>query len=353
MTERRILKFASKQDKLDAVYWLMKGLSYQEVGEEIDRSHSFIQRVNNFLRNHGISAGRQWRVDVDALQMMKMYKFYDYCAEDRPSEVIEKDDYLTYFADVKKGISQHFAMYTFPYEVEPKIGDRISPYYYLIPRFKAPLFQNDISLDKFKNTYKTEDNENPLPPRGRAINPDIIHIEIARYVELFGNPSQNKSTDKAAKKVSKEGLDEINLSRLVNIIQDDIEYEGLQKVVEVTYDIVRNRYNEMLERNIIYPGFGPDMRKFDYALSFCLIKKDEIYRIMKTFSQFNIVTALAYTENDKYLLHLQYPKDKEIAIFQILNHLDPQNEVFEIVEVHNNRVVPHEYYFVKEKEYKQ
>ncbi|MGD2247576.1 MAG: hypothetical protein PVF58_04160 [Candidatus Methanofastidiosia archaeon] len=350
MIERRIKKFAGKQDKLDAVYWLMKGLSYREVGEEIDRSHSFIQRVNNFLRNHGIATGRQWRVNVDALHMRKMYKLYDYFAEDRPSEVLEQDEYLTFFADVKKGISQHFAMYTFPNEVKTKIGDRISPYYYLIPKFKAPLFQNDISLDEFKSVYKTENNENPLPPRGRAINPDIIHIEIARYVELFGNPGRGKSTDKTAtKKVHERDLNEINLSKLVDIIQDDMKQEELEEKIDVSYDIVRNRYIEMVERTIIYPGFGLDMMKFDYTLSFCLIKKDEIYRIMKAFSQFNIVTALAYTENDKYLLHLQYPKDKENDIFQILNYLDPQNETFKIVEVHNNRVIPHEYYFEKEK----
>ncbi|MGD2247573.1 MAG: hypothetical protein PVF58_04145 [Candidatus Methanofastidiosia archaeon] len=114
-----------------------------------------------------------------------MYKFYKYCGDDKPLEVLEQDEYLTFFADIKKGKSQNFAMYTFPNEVEPKIGDRISPYYYLIPKFKAPLFQNDISLDEFKNTFKTENNENPLPPRGRAIDPDIIHIEIARYADMY------------------------------------------------------------------------------------------------------------------------------------------------------------------------
>jgi hypothetical protein len=41
------------------------------------------------LRNHGIATGRQWRVDVDALKLMKTYKFYEYCAEDPPFEVDE------------------------------------------------------------------------------------------------------------------------------------------------------------------------------------------------------------------------------------------------------------------------
>ncbi len=342
--ENRLLRFIGKQDNLDAVCGLMKGLSYREVGEEIGRPHSFIQRVNNFLRNHGLSTGRQWRIDVNAMGMVKTFKFYDYCVDDRPAEVVERDDFLTFFADVKKGKSQHFAMYTFPSEIESKIGSNISPYYYLIPQFKAPLLQG-ISLDEFKSAYETEDNDNPLPPRGTPIDPDIIHIEIARYIELFGNPGQNKSTDKATRKINEEGLSEINLWKLVDIIRDDMESEGLK--VDVTYDMVRNRYNEMVEKHIIYPGFGLDMRKLDYILSFCLIKKDEIYRIMKTFSHFNIITALAYTQDDRYLLHLQYPKDREIEIFQILNFLDHENEVFKIIEVHNNRALPHDYYFEK------
>ncbi|MGD2247571.1 MAG: hypothetical protein PVF58_04135 [Candidatus Methanofastidiosia archaeon] len=185
--------------------------------------------------------------------------------------------------------------------------------------------------------------------RGRAIDPDIIHIEIARYVEIFGNPGGSKSTGEAtAKKVHGEDLGEINLSKLVDIIQDDMKQEELEEKIDVSYDIVRNRYIEMVERSIIYPGFGLDMMKFDYTLSFCLIKKDEIYRIMKAFSQFSIVTALAYTENDN-LLHLQYPKDKENDIFQILNYLDAQNEVLKIIKVHNNRAIPHYYYFHKER----
>jgi len=43
---------------------------------------------------------------------------------------------------------------------------------------------------------------------------------------------------------------------------------------------------------------------------------------METFANFNIVSGLAYTERDKYLLHLQYPKDKEIGIFRILDSID-------------------------------
>lgn len=349
MIERRLKKFASKQDNLDAVYWLMKGLSYREVAEEIGRSHSFIQRVNNFLRNHGLSTGRQWRIDVNAMGMTKTYKFYDYCVNGSPPEIAEKDDFLTFLADIEKGKSQHFAMYTFPNEVESRIGNQISPYYYLIPQFKVPLLQNELSIDEFRKEYETEDNDNPLPPRGRAIAPDIVHIEIARYIELFGNPSQNKPTDRAAGKIKEEGLSEINLWKLVDIIKYDMENEGLADVVDVTYDIVRNRYNEMLERNIIYPGFGLDMRKFDYVLSFCLIRTDEIYRIMKTFSHFNVVSALAHLEDNRYLLHLQYPKDKEIEVFHILNYLDSESEVFKILEVHNNRVLPHGYYFERER----
>ena len=70
------------------------------------------------------------------------------------------------------------------------------------------------------------------------------------------------------------------------------------------------------------------MRKFDYVLSFCLIRKIEIYQIMRTFSHFNVISALAYLEDNRYLLHLQYPKDKEIEVFHILNDLDFESEVF-------------------------
>jgi hypothetical protein len=281
--------------------------------------------------------------------MGKTYKFYDYAQGGRPSEVQENNTFLTYFADIKRGKSEHFAMFTFPEEIHPTIGENISPFYILVPRFEAPLDENRISQDEFDRVYGSEDNENPLPLRGEAIDPDIIHIEIARYVELFGNPVQDASTDEATEKVKTEGLSDINISRFVEMIGDDMKVEGLADSIEVTYDIVRNRYNEMLKKNIIYPGFGLEMRQLDYILSFCWTKSDEIYRIMKTFADFNIVSALAYTDSNRYLLHLQYPRDEEIEIFQILNNIDHENEVFKVIEVHDNRVLPHPYYFEKER----
>jgi len=42
--EDRIKRFVNDQDNLDAVYWLMKGFSYREIGEKIGRSHSFVQQ---------------------------------------------------------------------------------------------------------------------------------------------------------------------------------------------------------------------------------------------------------------------------------------------------------------------
>ncbi len=339
-TEDRMRRFIEKQDNLDAVYWLTQGLSYREIGEKIGRPHSFIQRVNNFLKNHGLSAGGQWRIDVNAMRMTKTFRFYDY-SSDRPKEVVENEDFLTYFADIKMGKSGHFVMFTFPNEVKTKVGEDISPYYYNIPQFKAPLLNNDLKLADFNTVYKSENNESPLPPRGEAITPDILHIEIARYVELFGIPDNDKSTG-----------DDVNFSKLVEIIKEDMEVEKLS--TDVTYDIVRNRYNEMLKKNIIYPGFGIQMRRLGYILSFCWINSKEIYRIIKAFSHFNVVCALAYTQTkNKYLLHLQYPGNKEIEIFDILNYLDPQNEIFKVFRVQDNNTLPHPYYFEKERERKR
>ncbi|MBU7047495.1 MAG: hypothetical protein HXS54_13760 [Theionarchaea archaeon] len=348
--EYRLRRFFGQQDNLDAIYWLMKGYSYREVGDTIGRPHSFVQRVSNFLRVHGLAVGRQWKADLEALNMTRTFKFYDYIWDDRPEEVKKNEKFLSYFADVKSGKSSHFVIYTFPNEVNTKIGESISPYYILIPKFKAPLHECDISLDAFGEAYEQENNENPFPPRGELIEPDIIHIEIARYVELFGKPPPDRPTDEALERIDEEDLGEINLSRLVEIIKDDIKAEGLEDKVDATYDIVRNRYNDMVEKNIIYPGFGLDMRKLEYILSFCWIKKDEIYRIMKSFANFNVVTGLAYTEGDKYLLHLQFFKEKEIEILQILDSIDHENEVFKVLEVHDNITVPYEYYFEKEKE---
>ncbi len=339
--EDRVRRFIDKQDNLDAIYYLMKGLSYREVGEKIGRSHSFVQRVNNFLKNSGLITGRQWKVDVNAMNMTRTFEFYDYDLDGRPEEVRENNEFLSYFADIKRGRSGHFAIYNFPNEVHPKIGEGISPYYILVPKFKAPLDQCRISQNMFKEAYESKNRESPLPSRGEPIDPDIIHIEIARYIELFGNPILAEPADTAGG---------INLSKLVDIIRTDIEEEGLGEIVDVTYDIVRNRYNEMLNKSIIYPGFGLDMRRLGYVLSFGWIKHNEIYRIMKTFAHFNIVIALAYTERDKYLLHLQYPKDREIEIFQILNELDPENETFKVLKVHDNRTLSYYYYFEKERE---
>lgn len=349
--EDRVKRFIGEQDNLDAVYYLMKGLSYREVGKRIGRSHSFVQRVNNFLKNSGLITGRQWKVDVDALNITRTFRFYDYDVEwGRPEEVRENNDFLSYFADIKRGKSEHFAIYAFPNEINPKIGERISPFYILVPEFKAPLDLCEISQDDFDRIFETEDNENPLPPRGEAIQPDIIHIEIARYLELFGNPRQDELTDDVAERIYKKDSSEINLSRFVGMIKEDMMDEGLTHKVDVTYDIVRNRYNEMLKKNIIYPGFGLDMRNLGYILSFCWIKKYEIYRIMKAFAHFNIVTALAYTRGNRYLLHMQYPRDGEIVIFQILDKIDHENEIFKVLKVHDNRTLPYQYYFEKERE---
>jgi len=337
--EDRLERFFSEQDNLDAVYWLLKGLSYREAGDKIGRPHTFVQRVNNFMKNHGLVTGRQWRIDVEAMDMTKTYKFYKY-NEKKPGEVIDNDDFLTYFADVKIGDSQQLALYTFPNERKEKFGDKISPYFFLIPKFKAPLHICTISTDSFKEAHATEDNSNFLPPRGDSLKPDIIHIEIARYVELYGNIKDDE----------KRGLGGISLPQLIDHIQNDMITEELNNKIKITYDIVRNRYNEMVNKNIIYQGFGLDMRKLEYELSFCLLKDVEIYRLMKAFAQFNIVSAVAYLEDDSYLLHLQYPKEKYLEIVKILNEYDPSNKMFATINIHHNRALPHPYFFTKEKE---
>jgi hypothetical protein len=335
--EDRLERFFSEQDNLDAIYWLLKGLSYREAGDKIRRPHTFIQRVNNFLKNHGLITGRQWRIDVEAMDMTKTYKFYDYDKE-KPNEVIQNNDFLTYFADVKMGESQQLALYTFPNEITDKLGKKISPYFIMIPEFKAPLHICKISIDSFKHAYASENNSNFLPPRGTPLKPDIIHIEIARYVELYGNINLDR------------GLGGISLPQLIDCIKDDMINEGLNNEIKITYDVVRNRYNEMLEKNIIYQGFGLDMHKIGYELSFCLLKDVEIYRLMKTFAHFNIVSALAYLEDSSYLLHLQYPKEKYPDIVKILNEYDPLNKMFMAIKVHSNRVLPHPFFFKKMKE---
>lgn len=71
---------------------------------------------------------------------------------------------------------------------------------------------------------------------------------------------------------------------------------------------------------------------------------------MKAFAHFNIVTALAYTRGNRYLLHMQYPRDEEIVIFQILDKIDHENEIFKVLKVHDNRTLPYQYYFEKERE---
>ena len=117
--KKRIARFIGNQNNLDAIYWLMQGLSYRDIGEKIGRPHSFVQRVNNFLRKNGLTTGGLWRIDVAALQMTKTFKFYEY-ADDRTEEVINNNDFLTYFDDIKKGKSDYFALYTFPNEIEKK-----------------------------------------------------------------------------------------------------------------------------------------------------------------------------------------------------------------------------------------
>ena len=325
VTEFEVKNFLNSQLNLDVMAYLAKGLSFRQIAQKIGKKHSHVQSRSDFLRKHSMMTFGRWNIDVQALGMVKTFKFYEF-KEEIKNEILGNEDknfYLSYLAQVIMGKMKYFAMYTYPDEVKDKIGSEITSWYFTFPHFTLPFFRNEYSEKEIEKIFEEEDNENPLSPRGKKIkDPDLIDMYICRYVQLE--------------------LEDINLKKYTRRMEEEIG-----NLIDVRYSTVRNRFHRLRKKNVIYPMNPLDFTGISYTPVFFTTGYNQVFRLMKTLNKLNIMTGISFTEDDKNILHLQCPYDTRNAVANFLSSLDGDSEMFSITKMHVNRGLPYKYYLRK------
>ena len=86
--------------------------------------------------------------------------------------------------------------------------------------------------------------------------------------------------------------------------QDFKDYEE----IDISYDKVRTTLNKMKDEEVIFPKNALNLEPLSYQSALVRIEAKEIYRIMATFNEFNMLTRIALTpKKDTYYLFIQYP----------------------------------------------
>lgn len=298
------------------------GFSYQEVAQEVGKKHSFIQNRSRFLRDHSMMIGGRWSVDVQALGMTKTIKFYDY-TEENWNKIMKRNFYLSYLSPVITGKIKYLAMYTFPEDVKDRTGSEITCWYYTPPLFTLPFFKNDNFEMEFWKTFEKETNENPLPPRGEKIeNLDLIDIYICRYIQA--------------------DLEDINLKNYTNRMKEEIG-----DLVDVRYSKVRARFHRLREKNVLFPVNPINLTDAFYTRFFCITSYNEIFKFMKALNRLNVITAISFGKDDKKILYIHSPYDRQDAIANILIELDNKTRIFPVTRIQINRGLPYKHYLKK------
>lgn len=317
--------FLNDQMNLDIMTYLAKGLSLRQIGQKIGKKHSYVQTKRDFLSGNGIMTFGRWNVDVQALGMAKTAEFYDYREEIKDRVLGDKHSnfYLSYLSLVMKGEMKYFAMYTFPEEVKNREGFEITSWYYTFPHFTLPFFNNKNFENKFEEIFDEEDNNNPLPPRGKKIkNPDLIDMYICRYI-------QRERGD-------------INLKRYTRRMEEEIG-----DIIDVRYSTVRTRFQRLKKKNIIYPTHPLNFTEISYVTFFAITAYEQVFRFMKTLNKLNIVTGTSFMKKNRNILLIHCPYDKKNAIANILGTLDRGSQMFSITNMYVNRGLPYKYYLRK------
>ncbi len=323
----RMQNFLDSQTNLNIMTYLSQGLSFREIGEKIGKKHSFVQTRSDFLRKHKIMTFGRWNIDSYALGMIKTAEFYDYKPEIK-NEILNnkngKNFYLSYFSHVVMGKMKYFAMYTYPEEIKNRTGFEITSWYYFFPHFTLPFFKNDNFEEELKKIFKNENNENPLPPRGEKIRPDLIDIYLCRYIQLE--------------------LEDVNLKKYTTRMEDEIG-----DLTDVHYSTLRTRFQRLKEKSVIYPINPLDFGELPFIRLIFITTYPEIFRFCKTLSKLNIITAISFMEGNKNMALVQCPYNTGEAIVQFLGNLDQGCQIFSTAKIESNRGLPYKYYLKKHK----
>ncbi len=304
--------FFNDQKKLDTLYYLMQGLTYREVAEKVDKQISYVERVMDFIRSNGFLSWGRWATNVYKIGMKKSIAFLDWKDRELPLEYNFK--YVTYIHYILAEETKVFVIYTYPREDELKIkgnlGEKVTPFYYMHTRFTAPFFKKMDLVRQFFDLFDSmENNEEILTcrPSFETENTytDPITVYICRYGDL---------------------LPELTPGILIDRLRQDFKDH---REIEINYENIRTTLKKMKEEEVIFPKNNLYLRPLSYQEALIRIKTKEIYKIMATFSRFNMLTNVALTLNPEiFYLFIQYPFHEVASVMEIFNELDPTHRTY-------------------------
>jgi hypothetical protein len=300
--------FFNDQTKLDTVYYLMQGLTYREIAEKIDKQISYVQRVMEYLRDNGLLYWGRWAPNVYKIGMKKTIAFLSW--EDRDVPVEKNFEYTTYVHHVQAQGIKVFVIYTYPVEDEQRIvgnlGEVVTPFYYTHTRFTVPFFKKIDLVREFFDVKDSMKNDEKMLTGTPCLEVNMNHddsfpiaVYICRYGELLPELTPGILTDK--------------------LEQDLKDYPD----ITVTYERIRSKLNSMKDEGVIYPKNALYLKPLSYQSALVEINTKEIYRIMETFNQFNMLTQVALTKDpEKFYLNIQYPYYQLPDVMEIFARLD-------------------------------
>ena len=305
-------RFFDDQKKLDTVYYLMQGLAYREVGEKIGKQVPYVQRIMDFLKSSGLLYWGRWGVNVYKIGMKKSIVFLDWKDRNVPKE--DNYKYTTYLHHVEAREAKTLAIYTYPNGDETKIkgeiGEPITPFYYTHTRFTVPFLKKVNLVKEFFDIFDSEKNDQKMLTgtpsfKTEEIHDDPITVYICRYAQL---------------------LPELKLRILTDRLEQD--FNGI-KDINVSFGKVRAILNMMKEEEVIFPKNVLYLKPLFYQAAHIRIKTKEIYKIMKTFNKFNMLTRVASTlDPEVFYLYIQYPFYQFPGVMRVLGQLDPDRKTY-------------------------
>jgi hypothetical protein len=304
--------FFNDQKKLDTVYYLMQGLTYRQIAEKIDKQISYVQRVMNFLRENDLLFWGRWSPNVYKIGMRKSIAFLDW--EDRELPVKKNYRHTTYVHLAQAERAKAIVIYTYLKEeetdIEGDIGEQITPFYYTHTRFTVPLFKKIDLAKEFHDRFESTKNDKKIligTPSFEVekVYDDPITVYICSHAELLPEATPGILTEK--------------------LEEDFKDHEE----IEISYDKIRTTINKMKEKEVIFPKNALNFEPLSYQAALVRIETEEIYRIMATFNEFNMLTRMALTPDQNiFYLYVQYPFYQFSDVMEILAELDPANRTY-------------------------
>jgi len=304
--------FFNDQKNLDTMYYLMQGLTYRQVAKRTDKQISYVKQIMDFLRTNGLLYWGRWTVNVYKIGMKKSIAFLNWEDKDVPKK--DNYKYTTYVHKAQARNARVIVIYTYLEEDEPEIkgdiGESITPFYYTHTRFTVPFFSKTNLFEEFFDRFNSMDNSKDI---------------------LIGNPSfeaEKVYDDPVTVYICKhvESLPELTPGILTEKLDQDF---GDCKEIEINYDKVRTTLNRMKEKEVIFPKNALNFESLSYQAALVRFKSKEIYRVMRTFNEFNMLTRMALTPNQNiFYLHIQYPFNQFSDVMEILSELDPTHEAY-------------------------